>query len=675
MDEAKFAMAFHCNQPVFNFEDKIEEAYKNAYLPLLETLEEFSGIKVSFHYSGNMLEWFKEKHPEYIEKVSFLVRRGQIELISGGCFDPVMVLIPERDRRGQLRMNGELIEEIFAVKPKGAWIAERVWEPSLVDTLSDAGIKYTIVDDCHILKAGAGEERLFTPCLTQGKDSSVILFPSLRILRYFIPFRMPQVTLDYVKEVAGKRNGKNTCFFFADDGEKFGVWPHTHRWVYKRGWLRSFFRLLEENARWFKTVTYSEIVDTVPAERIEEVPAASYAEMMEWSGGNFKNFLEKYPEADRMHKRMISVSDAVEEMRMKNSRFGENSRIDEAKKELFKAQSSCAYWHGAFGGVYLPHLRSGVYSHLIKAGEIIEKLQQDRKSGVRSMECDLGRKGREIVTSNRFIDIFIKSFAGAAVSELDYKPLGLNLANTISRVREAYHSKLDRTCSERAKQIKEIITKRSPVNIHDLLGLGERGLRRVLGYDDYQRGVFLTHIYPEKKAWRKMDLAGKSHDGFLKGSYEAVTETEDEAITHAFSRRERAFSSCGSQFDLEIEKKITLGLEAAIHFSHKIKCYYGRGILRYALEFNFLVWDSAVIPGPRFLNVEHFALKDKYSGLGLSFSLGEKRPVFMYPVYTVNETECGLKKTFQGVSVLIGGECDFDDACASDELKVTVTIG
>ena len=34
--------------------------------------------------------------------------------------------------------------------------------------------------------------------------------------------------------------GKENVAIFADDGEKFGVWPGTRRWVFDEGWLDSF---------------------------------------------------------------------------------------------------------------------------------------------------------------------------------------------------------------------------------------------------------------------------------------------------------------------------------------------------------------------------------------------------------------------------------------------------
>ena len=149
MEKTRLSMLFHCYQPVFNFDREIEDAYKKAYLPLLKMLEEFSGVKASFHFSGNTLEWIEKEHPRFIDKIGKLIKHGQIELLGGGCFEPVMALIPERDRIGQIGMNNEIIKRLFGIKPRGAWIAERVWEPDLAGSLTSSGIDYTVLDDHH----------------------------------------------------------------------------------------------------------------------------------------------------------------------------------------------------------------------------------------------------------------------------------------------------------------------------------------------------------------------------------------------------------------------------------------------------------------------------------------------------------------------------------------------
>src|SRR5207247_1313477 len=63
-------------------------------------------------------------------------------------------------------------------------------------------------------------------------------------------------------------------------------------------------------------------------------------------GGHWRNFLVKYPEANRMHKKMLALSALC------------RARGDPpaARRAIGRAQCNDAYWHGVFGGLYLPHL-------------------------------------------------------------------------------------------------------------------------------------------------------------------------------------------------------------------------------------------------------------------------------------------------------------------------------
>ncbi len=671
--KAKFAMAFHCYQPVFNLGGEIERAYKCAYEPLLATLDDFPGVKATFHFSGNMLEWFEDRHPGYLEKAKKMTDRGQIEIMGGGCFEPVMALIPESDRIEQLKMSNDLISRIFGAEPRGAWIAEKVWEPGLVDTLTSSGAEYTIVDDYHLFRAGLEESRIYGPCATGGKTSELVLFPSLTRLRYYMPFRPPKATLDYMKWVRDRRGSGETCFFFADDGEKFGAWPCTYKWVHEKGWLRDFFGLLNENSRWLETLTYSEIMENVSPERVGEVPASSYAEMMEWSEGDFRNFLKKYPEADRMHRRMISVSETLRKMEAGAGPEGEYPYIAKAKRELFKAQANCAYWHGTFGGVYLPHLRSGVYEHLIRAQNHIDRSGCEN-TPISAVERDYGPGKRETVLRNGIFDVHVSS-AGGAVKEIDHKPLNVNLGNTMSRTSEGYHRKLAKGYSARIKEARRAVLRGDFIDVHDLLGVGERGLAKVLRYDDYQRASFLTHVLSEKRPWKDMQKFRGSIDSFLKGQYSSITEVGSDSISQALSRRDKVFVDNGRPLDLEIVKKITMGRGPSVEFSHGIRKHSGGNLrLRYAIEFNFLVWDKTVVSRPKMARADNLFLRDMHSGVGIDFRLEKEADVFTYPVFTVNETESGLRKTFQGISVLFGDEFMPSGYDNKREMNITISV-
>src|SRR5262249_10667480 len=82
-------------------------------------------------------------------------------------------------------------------------------------------------------------------------------------------------------------------------------------------------------------------------------------------GGFWRNFKAKYPELREMHARMLQASRRVDAA--SSPPASPNGGLDQAHQELYRGQCNCAYWHGAFGGLYLPHLRNAVYHHLIAA--------------------------------------------------------------------------------------------------------------------------------------------------------------------------------------------------------------------------------------------------------------------------------------------------------------------
>src|SRR3989338_7324582 len=141
------------------------------------------------------------------------------------------------------------------------------------------------------------------------------------------------------------------------------MWPGTHHWVYEEGWLDRFFSLLEKDKE-IQLYTFSQFRKSFKAKGFVNVPHASYSEMMEWSGGRFYNFFDKYPESRYMRDRMWSVSRSLEKIPAKN---GTLAALEKAKAALYRAQCNCSYWHGVFGGLYLHHLRSAVFENLIRA--------------------------------------------------------------------------------------------------------------------------------------------------------------------------------------------------------------------------------------------------------------------------------------------------------------------
>src|SRR5262249_3548261 len=151
--------------------------------------------------------------------------RGQVEIIGGGFYEPILISIPPQDQQEQLTRLAAYIAEHFGKRPSGAWLAERVWEPQLPSILAGGGVEYTFVDDIHFLSAGFEPHELFGTYLAEDCGQTVRLFPGLKDLRYLIPFGGVPDLVKYLRKSAVAHPGGAAAM--GDDMEKFGVWPGT----------------------------------------------------------------------------------------------------------------------------------------------------------------------------------------------------------------------------------------------------------------------------------------------------------------------------------------------------------------------------------------------------------------------------------------------------------------
>ncbi|MCF6286679.1 MAG: DUF1925 domain-containing protein, partial [Candidatus Hydrogenedentes bacterium] len=389
MKQINLILGCHSHQPVGNFDFVFEEAFAKSYKPFIDVLERFPAIRCTLHYTGPLWDWFLAHESQYVERLATLAKCGQVEIMGGGYYEPLLCAIPERDARAQIRHMQKFCEKNLGVTPRGMWLTERVWEPHMARILSQSGVEYAALDDSHFLCSGHRPDELYGYYMTEEEGEAVKVFPIQEKLRYLVPFHPVQETIDYLRELATEEGDR--CAVLHDDGEKFGIWPGTHKSVYEEGWLEEFFQALTDNQEWLHSVTYSEHMDSHPPIGRTYITCASYQEMMAWAlptprqrelkaarealehqpelkalcapflrGGFWRNFLAKYPEANTMQKRMLRVSKRLE--RLKN--HAGHEAYEQARQHLHRGQCNCAYWHGQFGGLYLNHLRTAIYEQL-----------------------------------------------------------------------------------------------------------------------------------------------------------------------------------------------------------------------------------------------------------------------------------------------------------------------
>jgi alpha-amylase len=426
MGAMSFAFCLHNHQPVGNLPEVFASACELAYRPFLEVLRRAQHMKAVLHYSGPLLTWMELARPELLGAIAELVADGRVEMLTGGCYEPMLPMVPDRDKVGQIEKLSQWLARRFGVRPAGLWLTERVWEPGLAGPLQRAGVRYTLVDDNNFRRAGIAEAESLGHFTARGADGGGIeVFPINGSLRAAIPWQPPAAAIEHLRRLAGEGD---RVAVFADDGEKLGEWPRTHETVYCERWLERFFQLLAENADWLQVTTLSDCLAQLPSRGEIELPAGSYPEMMEWSGGSWRNFLTRYPESNLMYRKMLFVSDLVARMP------AATEEAARAQDHLYRAQSNCPYWHGVFGGLYLSHLRCEAYRNLVAAERIAAP-----GAGLSVAQQDFDGDGQdEVLVNTPAFNCYLHR-AGGQVFELDDRAAAWNLLATLSRRRERYH--------------------------------------------------------------------------------------------------------------------------------------------------------------------------------------------------------------------------------------------
>ncbi|HEV8356199.1 MAG TPA: alpha-amylase/4-alpha-glucanotransferase domain-containing protein [Gemmatimonadales bacterium] len=450
----RFAFGLHLHQPVGNFDHVFEQHLEDVYRPLLRQVIGGGLAPATLHLSGPLLDWLLAHDAPYLDELARMVSDGKVELLLGGYDEPILAVLPREDRLEQIGRMRDALRSRFGVDTGGLWLTERVWEPDLAGDLHDAGVRYALVDDRHFLVAGFDRAELHRPWRTEHGGRSLALFPIDETLRYLVPFRPPSEFAEYLGRL---RDQGQPLALLADDGEKFGGWPGTREWVYQRGWLRDFLSTLERlrEEQVVRLVTCSEALAEVEPAGLAYLPSASYREMEGWAlpepaairlavlerelgeerlrgpdgslvrGSHWRHFFVKYPESNRMHKKMLALS-ALCRAR------GEPAA---ARRAIGRAQCNDAYWHGVFGGLYLPHLREAVWRELARAEADLRRGEEPAWEGL-----DLHLDGHPVLWLHSAAwSLVVSPARGGAIEEWTDLAALVNYAAVLTRRREAYH--------------------------------------------------------------------------------------------------------------------------------------------------------------------------------------------------------------------------------------------
>lgn len=634
MDPIHFLFGIHIHQPVGNFDHVVQDHVDHVYLPLLRRLAERDLLPAALHLSGPLLEWMERNDRAFLDLTGRLVAEGRLELLLSGFDEPILAALTREDRLEQMARMRDALRRHFGVDGETLWLTERVWEPDLPADLARAGVRSVLVDDRHFLVSGFARESLHAPHRTEADGRSIALFPIDERLRYLIPFQPPEETARYLRELraAGARMA-----VLADDGEKFGGWPGTQEWVWERGWMDRYVdtmtRLVHDGE--VRLSTPSAALRAIPSAGLAYLPSASYLEMEGWAlppegarrlhrlevelgrerlqgpdgpllrGSHWRNFLVRYPESNRMHKKMTALSALCR-------RRGDPP---EARRAIGRAQCNDAYWHGVFGGLYLQHLRDAVWQNLARAEGILREGETLRYEWV-----DVDGDGHlEIAVHSAHFSAVVSPRRGGGLEEYLVFRSGVNHASVLTRRVEAYH--LPELPSEQGPGAAAPAPAAggeagseagAAPSIHDL----EEGMRAEgpLPVDREDRALFLERVLP----------GGMSLEEYRTGHYEVLRSWAATPLQASIATPAGAVEISLADPEGGFEKRYRFDPRGGLIVSYR--------------------WDPTPFPADSL-----FSPEVSFAG-ALTLRSAPVVEEWIHPVTTLSKSEKGLDETPQGTS-------------------------
>jgi alpha-amylase len=495
--------------------------------------------------------------------------------------------------------------------------------------------------------------------------------------------------MDYLRSEATDDGQK--VAFMGDDGEKFGLWPGTYEHCWANGWMERFFQAIEANSDWLTIIPPGDFARQFPSIGRVYLPTASYDEMTEWAlpaersgemvalkhrlddegcqdvlrfikGGFWRNFMVKYPEINTLHKKMLLVSRKVWKMK-------DGDAKQRALDHLWHGQCNCPYWHGVFGGIYLFHIRTANFRHLIAAEVLADAMEHEESEWLDCCEPDFdGDAAQELLLSTDSMNLYFAPSTGGRVFEWDWRAKECNLLNTLTRRREGYHQEL----VEAGKRGAIVLPGQSAGELESIhttvIRAKEPDLDQKLFYDWYRRNSLIDHFFHSDTNLETFYRAEYGECGdFVDRPYVHEVDERADGVELRLSRDGHVWQQ-DSFAPLRVEKRVQLARGSTdTNVGYKLTNSGSRTLsLRFGVETNWAMLGGNgphahyTLPGSERLPLDarheteaahEIRLVLEWKGMDVGLHVSRPTTFWCFPLETISNSEAGFERVYQGSSV------------------------
>jgi hypothetical protein len=395
-----------------------EHTYQRSWRPFLSSLYKFQNISAVLYYSGVVLLWIEENHPEFLLLLEEMAGRKQIELLGGGHYNPLFPILQPSDKVGQIEMLTTYLRKTFGRRPSGGWLYEYSWDAGLPVIFRNSGLTYSFLPADILAEAGFIESGSYAPLVTEDQRKLLYIFPVFDLDEIFgvpIPFEsaLERIMILYPN-----------CRLYT-----LMVDGHSVPGMWEASGLESPDVMFEKSFAWFQkncldieTITAQNHARSLKNGKLFYLSSCASSRLGSGFEGIFggsscrcapsiaKQLILRNTASKHLYDKMYYVHSLMTLLR------GDKARKKSAQEDLWKAQNGEAYWEGEVGGVRRPEVRISAYKALIEA-EKATRIHGSFTPGIVMDDIDCDGE-REILYQAADMNCYIHE-RGASVFELD----------------------------------------------------------------------------------------------------------------------------------------------------------------------------------------------------------------------------------------------------------------
>ncbi len=395
--------------------------------PMLTFLYNHPDAKVHLHLTTAEMEWLECNHPEVNMLITDLAKKNQLELLTGGYYQPILQLLQMKDRSSQIEKTTTYIRRRYGMRVQTLWCYDQIWNPSYISAMNLCSTSRLMISTYDRLN----ERQLRTePFIMQETGRTIEVYPtddfSSRLISEYAEGRL---SFNEVRKRFDERLGQlGTTEYFSmminadhlcqgsslcgHEAEQSGVWK-----------LLSDLYDACMDKKW-NMLLLNEYDEEDSISNYDYLPAGWYGRDSRQTKkmSSFNDILVQSEELNQLYGRLLFIQDVV-----RNYKKNKDIR-KRAESLLEKASSGVPYITDSSGGSVQPMYRKLVYKYLNE----VEQLLSSQPDFSYPIEFDVDFDQREEYLSlGKNISAMVDS-KGGAIIELNYLPAGWNYADTFS---------------------------------------------------------------------------------------------------------------------------------------------------------------------------------------------------------------------------------------------------